>query len=403
MAVTLYNNPSTLGTMENYEVIGNRNGAIVEEALIAVDAANDPMNYANPIDMLLRGMTKEWARRDGDQIPVEYFNVRFSQGKIDSDSENFTPYKQAFDTIKKDGWSLGLVSIQEGELDKAEEIAAGNPSGGNPIVARFGKSLEKAATTYSTRMRPYLMIQALLTGCSNRSTIPAVNTSGTFESQAGFLRGEEVGDFLLPTASTTTPHLFRAIKNSAGLDESDIKDALDILESFTDNMGSTYIGMGHTNAISDLPSIFKDTANQDMGIFKYVKATTILDVPFIGSNLLPRDFLFIMVEGKNDFLLHGVNILERQRGMVIKQGNSDFKFETNDAGSPVIIPANLDKTKAYIYPEEYYNFSRFSGCVIDINTSRSDANGLLTADGATALNDYITAIRKTFDLKSLRG
>lgn len=400
---TIYTGINSLGTFENYELLQKR---ISEETAMLSDdelirnafqeiamANNENVQDTDPLVAVLRMVTKEFKRVDGEQLPVKHFNVRFEQGKPSSSATEFQPYLKKFQMNKKDGWNIKTFTYDMSEMDNAENIAETRSDKVNPLIERFYDYTKVACKRYRQKMIPYEAITGLLTGCGNVPTIPELNVGGDYYSQGGFVRGEDCSEFLIETAlANPNINLYRAITDAGGISTVDITNALKVLNSFEDNFGMTYVGIGHPDLIQSLPErMYKDTMNQDLGAKEYLSADTIKSIRFVASPKISEDFL-IIIAMKEDLLLHGIEKKDSHKGIAFRGAKSTEKFNS---------PEDIEGGKLYIFPNETWNFNRFSGCVIDVNPNRADADGIMTADGADALNEYISVIRASYDLKEL--
>ena len=311
---------------------------------------------------------------NGQKVPVETWNLMFSPAGITSDAPEFTVNRKHFN-LKKESFKICGFS------HTFDDVMADKAVGGNLLATDMDR-MNKAKDLYMYTYLPAVKIQTFISGDSSSTTLPVLNTGGAYTSQAGVLRGENCADILHPYVLNKNVNLLRA-KKASTLTSSDIFTVVKALKDFKTNNGAKIWGLGSDASIWELKNVLTYGQNVDKFIVDGVPFDNIASVNFTTLNGLPDGFLFFMVEKAGEFpIIKAVEKDPAQQGLVIIGKN----------GLSVINDANdIDGAYLQISREGYHLLRRESVAILDITRESSD--GLMVADGITALESFLSTVR----------
>lgn len=381
MAMTIIDGKLSLGGLgSQYYEKGSREAEIATSMALTIQASNhSAVLGAQPLTSFLMAREKMVPRVNGQPLPLEIGNVFFTEGGLHSEARGFD--------ISYKAWYLKkgrMLEVKAFSHDTKEIFDARNK--GLSLLEKDAQDLERIVQLHVNRYNQFVRLLPLITGTSLSTKIPAKDSSGTNDITAsfGWVRGENVEDFIPSIYGTKTANHYRARKG-ATVTKKDVTDIVDLLESYSSYSGEGIVAIAHQRTIEDLAYIFKAPTNQDkMGI------EGIISSKFLGIDWLPipqmhKDFIIFLDKGKADLLLHTVNKDEAQRGLKLIQEdvNEGFKFESGANG-----------VKAVVFEEEWYLSSRFAGAILDINQTQGD--GLMDTASVTKLEAFAEKIREMY-------
>lgn len=298
----------------------------------------------------------------GSKLPIEHFNVYFQKGGIESATVEMKKYIEEF-TIKH---SIGF-NVMAFDYSLEDEVQADNH--GIDINAEAQDKVAKITRAYTGNYLPYARLTALLTGCSLSAKCPTKDSDGSrgYSGSFGFLRGEDVTDWLLPTAKDKKRNHYRTIKGSA-ISEEDIYSIVRMLTSY-----KTYSkrGIMVLGSPSNIQKLLGNTYTAPTNIDEVVINGYVPPKPFgcewIGvPELEGHDFFIFLDKGKYDILFRRVEPSEKYRGLGILTKDTTATFKT---------VTDIQGAKLRIFPEEWYLIGREAGAILDIDPTRKDASG----------------------------
>lgn len=380
--VTIYTGRENMGNIPNAKYMAPEG----MEMLAMIEAGNtvDVQNL-NALNELLSSYEVEVPRIDGTPIPVEEFNVFFTQGTIQSGAPEFRPYIETLDMVESDGYNVIAYNYDGDTIAKAR-------SRGINLMAEATRKVEKAQTVYLNKYLPYHRLHALLTGNTQSSTIPTLDGgTGGYTRSFGWGRGEDFSSFVPATSNlAATRNHYRVIKSNTGIGELDITDCIDRIEETDKYTGQGIIAIAHPRTINIVGQLFNDSANYDDWVIGEVYGKPILGATWVEMPQMDRDFILFLDRGTlNDLIINGVEKDGAQRGWGLFMMNNFERFENIE---------DINGAKLRIFPEERYVANRLAGCILGVNTSFADASGVMgtSSTAETALNAFVTKLINSY-------
>ena len=314
------------------------------------------------LNRILSGIEVEKAVGNGGKLPVEHFNVYFQEGGIETAAPEMKKYIEEF-TIKQ---SMGM-NVMAFDYSLEDEVRADNE--GVDLNGEAQDKVAKIAHAYTANYLPFARLAALITGCSLTAKCPTKDTSGDrgYAGAFGALRGEDVSDILLPTATDKKRNHYRTIKATALTDE-DIYACTRMLSSYRTYSRKGIIALAAPSTIQRvIGTVYQAPSNTDK-----VTVDGILPPQPFGCQWIPvnelegHDFIIFLDAGRYDVLLRRVEPSEKYRGLGIlaKDNTTAFKGVTDIEGA-----------KLRIFPEEWYLIGRESVVILDTNSTRNNSDG----------------------------
>lgn len=370
-----------LGTQ--YYKEGTREAIIAETMRLTIAASNTEKLVAmENLTAFCLSLEQIVPRINGQPIPIEIGNVFFVEGGIQSEASGFDLYYKNF-TMKK-GKPLEVKAFSH---TSTEKLDARNK--GLDLMKKDEQDLLRISKAYINRYNPYVRLLALLTGSSLTTKVPTLATKGSDDDITrafGWVRGEDVSDFLPATMGYTHANHFRA-KKGAVVDKTDITDLIDSIEAFDSYSGDGVVILAHPRTIEDLGAIYKYSDNQDRVYIDGIISPNFLGATWIACTQFHKDFLVFVDGGKRGSLIKRcVNRDEMQRGMKLIQENHIEGFQ---------VDTGIDGLKAYIFEEEFIIAERWSGGILDIGR-QGDANGYMKDESITELETYAGLVESMY-------
>lgn len=357
MAMTIIDGKLSLGGLgSQYYEKGSREAEIATSMALTIQASNhSDVIGAQPLTNFLMSREKMIPRVNGQPLPLEIGNVFFTEGGLHSEARGFdVSYKAWY--LKKGR----MLEVKAFSHDTKEIFDARNK--GLSLLEKDAQDLERIVQLHVKRYNQYARLLPLITGTSLSTKIPTTNNGGDVTASFGWVRGENVEDFIPSIYGTKTANHYRARKGSTVV-KSDITDIIDLLESYSTYSGEGVVAIANQRTIEDLAYIFKAPTNQDKMAIEGIVSANFLGIDWLAIPQMDKNFIIFLDKGKTDLLLHTVNKDEAQRGLKLIQEdtNEGFKFDSGANGAKVIV-----------FEEEWYVSSRFAGAILDIGQQESD-------------------------------
>lgn len=377
--MTIIDGKYTLGGLgSQYYEKGSREAEIATAMAQTIMAGNSSeVHGAENLTALCMAMEEVLPRVSGQPIAVEIANVFFSEGGINSEANGFDTYYKNF-TLKK-GIPLQVKAFSH---DSTEILNARNK--GINLMEKDMKDLDKITKAYVNRYVTNVRLLPLITGSSLTSKVPTKATAGSdddFCRAFGWVRGEDVSDFIPSIYGITHANHFRARKGAV-VDKKDITDIVDLMMKYDGYSGQGIVAIANMRTIEDLGALYKAPTNQDKQIIEGIITPQFLGVSWLEAPQMNPDFIIFLDAGKLDLIKRCVNKDEAQRGFKLIEENKveGYKIEEGIGGM-----------KAFIFEEEFIIASRFSGAILDISR-QGDTNGYMKDESITALENYAKLI-----------
>lgn len=323
------------------------------------------------LNNILSKLEMEKGVQAGAKLPIEHYNVYFQEGGLETASVEMKKYIEEFSFKKSMGMNvMGFDYSQEDELE-AENT-------GINLDAEAVDKVAKITTAYNQNYLPYARLTALLTGCSLTEKIPGDGASRKYSDAFGVLRGEDVSDWLLPTATDKKRNHYRTIKGRA-IADSDIQTCISYIASYKTYSKRGIVALASPSKIYQIlgASYTAPTNVDDVIVNRQIPVAQPFGCEWIAvPELEGHDFIIFLDKGRYDILFRRVEPSERQRGLglVMKDTVVEFKHVTDIKGA-----------KLRIFPEEWYLVAREAVVILDTNSERSNSDGTMQTNSITAL------------------
>jgi len=385
--LSIYTGRENIGTIPNVDY-GSASDEFVGVFGEIVASNSLPMQFTTALNMILGQMEIEVPRKEGSPLPVEVHNVKFTQGSIQTSAKEFREYKDKFDTTRSVGYNVM-------NFDYDDETILQARNNGIDLDARELKKLMKIRNTYINKYLPFSRLKAVITGTTEIDTIPTLDSGTTglagYVRSFGFARGEDYADFLTTTDGVTTRNHYRTA-TTATYASTDITTCIDLIEDTNMYSGKGVIALGNPRTVQNVALLASANENKDISMFG--ELTDAFGAKWAKVPGMHKDFIIFLDMGYVEatgqpLLVRGVEIDEEQRGIGIVMKDDIKAFKS-------VIDMNGSKTR--IFPEEWYQTYRLAGVILDINSARYDAGGVMTSGGASeiALNAWVTTMNGYF-------
>lgn len=323
----------------------------------------------------------------GSKLPIEHFNIYFQEGGIETASAEMKKYIEEF-TIQH---SMGY-NVMAFDYSLEDEVKAENS--GIDLNAEAQDKVAKITRAYTSNYLTYARLGALLTGTNLSAKCPTKSTGEDrdYSEAFGFLRGEDVTNFLLPTATDKKRNHYRTIKGET-VSETDIYDIVRMLTSYRTYSKRGIMVLGSPSNIQKiLGNTYTASTNIDDVVVNGIVPPKPFGCEWIGiPELEGHDFLIFLDKGRYDILFRRVEPSEKYRGLGILTKDTTTTFKT---------VTDIQGAKLRIFPEEWYLIGREAGAILDIDPTRKDVSGEMQ-DGTSikALESLAELCLSAYDLK----
>ena len=376
--VTIYTGKENMGSIPNVKYLAPE----AMEMLATIEGGNtQDVQNLNRLNQLLSEYEIQVPRIDGTPIPVEEFNLYFTKGTIQSGAPEFRPYLTKFDMVKSEGYNVVAYNYD------GDTIAEARNNGLN-LMSEALRKVQKAQTVYTNKYLPYHRLHALLNGNTQSSSLPAYDGgTGIYSTSFGWARGEDFSGFVPSTSNLgTTRNHYRVIADGAGIAETDISTCVELIEETDKYSGEGIIALAHSATINRVGQLFADTANYDDWVLGEIYGKPILGATFVEVPQMDRDFILFLDRGSlSDIIINGINKDEAQRGWGLFMMDNFERFQNIE---------DINGAKLRIFSEERYVANRLAGCILDVDTTRADAGGVMAdgGDSEIALEAFIAKL-----------
>lgn len=321
----------------------------------------------------------------GSKLPIEHFDVYFQKGGIETASMELKKQIEEF-TIKQ---SVGY-NVMAFDYSLEDQVKADN--NGIDLNAEALDKVAKITRAYTSNYLPYSRLCAILAGTSLSSKAPTLDSAHTrkYTEAFGFLRGENVKPWLLPTAKDVNRNHYRVVKAQSGVTEDDIYDAVKILTSYRTYSKRGIIVLGAPSSIQKLlGNTYTAPTNIDAVKIDGYQPPKPFGCEWVAvPELEGHDFFIFLDKGKTDILFRRVEKSEKYRGLGILAQDKTTSF--NDV-------VDISGSKLRIFPEEWYLTGREAGLILDINATNYASSGEMGALSITALEALASVCLGSYD------
>lgn len=264
----------------------------------------------------IKSKTKTVDRVPGQIIPVERFNVYFTQGGYTTNGYGFDKYVSKFDMPMERGLTAITYNFSEEEILKSRET-------GVDLVKKMTEQLQAYMNVYENNVLPYRIIQTLLTGSSLSTKCPDEADGKAYEGQFGWLRGEDASDFLKAHligkdgADGKRNHYLGTKGRTFAF--TDIYDAVDLLKSYRDSSPLKPFALANTRTIQNtVASSLEWSANKDEVLVEGLplRYRNALGCSWVDMDTyLPEGVVILLDAQAMDLIIEAVSPDEQQRGI----------------------------------------------------------------------------------------
>ncbi|MGL5971005.1 MAG: hypothetical protein ACRCZL_03225, partial [Cetobacterium sp.] len=207
--MTIIDGKHTLGGLGSHFYADKNTREVAEVIAMTIEAGNTAeVQGASAFAAFALALQKEVVRVDGQPIPLEIHNVFFSQGGIMSEAVGFETYYKNFTMKKGKGLQVKAFSHDQREIMDAR-------NSGLDLLAKDARDVDRISKAYVNRYVPHIALLPLITGSSLTTKVPTLAVKGTDDEITrafGWVRGEDVTDFLPATQGIENANHFRARK-----------------------------------------------------------------------------------------------------------------------------------------------------------------------------------------------
>ena len=389
MATAIINGLRPVGAL-GHEYFGK--GA--EDFVMTLYAGNSVVQRgALPMLSFLESITKTVERVPGQSIPVETFNVYFTEGGFTSNGYGFDKYTAKFDLPREKGLTAVTYDYTTEEILKAREAKV-------DLMKKITEQVQAYVNVYTDMVLPYRMVQTLITGSSLATSIVAEGSGVEAYTRAfGWLRGEDASDYLkahLKGSAGKRCH-YRGTKG-VSFAITDVYDCVDLLASYKDASPLKPFALANARTIQNtVGASLEYQANVDevmvlgeMGTMKY---RTALGCNWVDMNsYLPEGVILFLDASAKDIIVKAISPDEEQRGIAFVKhfGGELHKLESAE---------DFIGGSVKVFPEELLICKRHMGVILDTTTRGSVSGGKegwAEAGTITKLENYAKALRASY-------
>ncbi|MGL5962560.1 MAG: hypothetical protein ACRCZ0_11525 [Cetobacterium sp.] len=383
MALTIIDGLTTLGGLGTQHYTDERAKEIAIAMAQTIVACNTgAVLGAENMTAICLGLEEIVPRVAGQPIAIETTNITFTEGGIQSEADGFSTYFRNFTLKKGRGRQAKAFSHDSQEILDARNRRIS-------LLVEDQKALKRIADAYAFRYNPNVRLLSLLTGSSLTTKVPTKATEGSdddFQRAFGWLRGENVADFIPAIYGVEHANHFRAKKGDA-IAKSDITDILDLLTKYDGYSGEGIIAIANQRTIEDLASLYSAPTNVDKMYIDGVYSPSFLGATWVEVPQMHGDFILFLDAGKRDLIKRCVNPDEAQRGLKLLEENKTEAYN---------IEEGINGVKAYVFEEEFIVASRFSGAILD-KGRKATVGSDMSDEGIAVLEGYASLVEKMYN------
>lgn len=362
MALTIINGLRTVGNLgsEYYN-------DTTRDFFLTLKAGNTAVERGTiPFLTWIKSKTKQVKRYPGQIIPVERFNVYFTQGGYTTNGFGFDKYYDKFEMPTEVGLTAIAYNWSQEEILQARER-------GIDLVKKMTEQLQAYMNLYENNVLPYRIIQTLLTGSSLSTKIPTESDGENYVRAFGWLRGEDASDFLkshLIKGEGKMCH-YRGTKG-ASFAYTDVYDAVDLLKSYKDASPMKPYALANTRTIQNtIGSSLEWSANKDEYLVEGLdlRYRTALGCNWVDMDTyLPEGVIIFLDAQAMDLIIEAVSPDREQRGIAFVK---TFGGEMTPFNSAEDLAGGVVK----VFPVEQLIAKRHLGVVLDTMTQGKTDDG----------------------------
>ena len=390
MATAIINGLRPIGAL-GHEYFGK--GA--EDFVMTLYAGNSVVQRgALPMLSFFESVTKTVERVPGQSIPVETFNVYFTEGGFTSNGYGFDKYTEKFDLQREKGLTAVTYDYTTEEILKAREAKV-------DLMKKITEQVQAYVNVYTDMVLPYRMVQTLITGSSLNTEVVAEGDGQAYTRAFGWLRGEEVGDYIKPhqVGISTKRNHFRGTKG-VSFALTDVYECVDLLSSYKDASPLKPYALANARTIQNtVGASLEYQANVDevmvfgeMGSMKY---RTALGCNWVDMNsYLPEGVILFLDASAKDIIVKAISPDVEQRGIAFVKhfGGELHKLESAE---------DFIGGSVKVFPEELFICKRHLGVILDTankgqQSSDHKKGWAEQSTTITKLQNYAKALRASY-------
>lgn len=358
MALTIINGLRTVGSLGS-EYYNDK----TKDFFLTLKAGNTAVERGTiPFLTWIKSKTKTVDRKAGQIIPVERFNVYFTNGGYTTNGFGFDKYTDEFELPTEKGLTAIAYNWTEEEILQARENNI-------DLVKKMTEQLQAYMNVYENNVLPYRIIQTLLTGSSLSTKCPTEQDGGNYVRAFGWLRGDDASDFL-------KSHLVNR-DNSEGkrnhylgtkgatFSFTDIYDAVDLLKSYRDSSPMKPFALANTRTIQNtIASSLEWGANKDEYLVEglNLKYRNAFGCSWVDMDTYLPDGIIIFLDAQAmDLIIEAVSADKEQRGIA-------FVKTVGGEMTPFNSAEDLAGGVVKVFPVEQFIAKRHLGVVLDTTT-----------------------------------
>lgn len=359
MAVTIINGLRDIGKLGSDYYSKN-----MQDFIFTLKAGNTTAERI-PFLAFMEARTKTIDRIPGQPIPIEIFNVYFTQGGYTDNGYAFSKYTEKFTMPTGQGMNAITYNYSTEEILEAR-------NSGIDLMKDINEKLEAYMVLYQNQVLPYKQIQAMITGSDLTAKIPTeavANSDDNYKRSAGWLRGENIEDFKKGHIQKTHACHYRGTKG-VSFSLSDIDDAVDTLKMYKDASAEKPFALANSRTIRNTVATSLEWAgNRDEVLVFGVKYREALGCRWIDMDTyLPEGVILFLDAKATDIIIKAVQKDPAQRGIAfIKDFQGEMK-KLEDA-------SDLMGGSVHVFPTEQLVFKRHLGLILDTENQGQTSSG----------------------------
>ncbi len=361
MALTVINGLRSVGKLGSEYYTDN-----TRDFFLTLKAGNTAVERGTlPLLSFLRNKTKLVDRYPGQAIPVEIFNVFFTRGGYSTNGYGFSKYVEKFVMPEEEGMTAITYNYSTKDILKARER-------GIDLTKAMTEQLQAYMNVYQNNVLPYRTLQTMLTGSSLSLTVPTEATKDSDDKYArafGFLRGENVSDFVKGHIQTTHACHYRGTKGAV-FAIADIHDAIDTLKMYKDASPLKPFALANTRTIQNtIASTLEWSANKDEVLVQGLVYRNAFGCSWVDMDTyLPEGVIIFIDAQATDLIIKAQSPDPEQRGIAFVK---TFAGEMNKLDSA----EDLAGGEVQVFPVEELIAKRHLGLILDTSNQGKTESG----------------------------
>lgn len=384
MALTVINGIRSVGKLGTEYYTKN-----TQDFFMTLKAGNTAIERGTlPLLTFLGNKTKVVDRYPGQAIPVEIFNVFFTRGGYSTNGYGFSKYTEKFVLPEEEGMTALTYNYSTKDILKARER-------GIDLTKAMTEQLQAYMNLYQNNVLPYRTLQTLLTGSSLSLTIPTeASTNDEHYTRAfGFLRGENVADFVKGHIQVTHANHYRGTKG-ATFAIADIHDAIDTLKMYKDASAMKPFALANTRTIQNtIASSLEWSGNIDKVLVEGLTYRNAFGAQWIDMDTYLPEGIVVFIDAQAvDLIIKAQSPDEEQRGIAFVK---TFAGEMNKLD----LAEDLAGGEVQVFPVEELIAKRHLGLILDTTTqgkTESGKEGWADTNTVKKIEDFAKNLRASY-------